>query len=800
MKKRNLLILLLFLLALPVASIAFNNAVAPLAQKGILDLREVNLEKNSFALHGEWTFYLNNLLTPGSENNIAPAYIEFPKLWNETSLNGRQLSSKGYATYTLTILLPQNRKQLALKLPDIYTSYRLFINGKIFAENGIPGTSAETAVPHWTDMTLQLPDNTDTLKLILQIANFSHARGGPGKKIFIGDRQQLFLEQNKTVASDFLLTGCLFMGGLFFFGLYLFGQHDKAILYFALFCMVYSYRIIGAEPYSFHTFFPAIPWWITIHLEYLSLFASIIFFALYIRHLYPQDIHKRIIQVMNGVCLLFVFITICFSPFVFTTLINPFLVLAFFYIAYALYVFIKAAKNKRTGAVNSLLGSIVMMGVFVIINLHYFGIVGSFGPFVFTGYLLFFFLQSLILSFRFAHSLKQAKLLAESGLRAKSEFLSIMSHEIRTPLNSVIGMAHLLLKKEPRKDQKEELEVMLFSAKNLLTVVNDILDFNKIEAGKINFELIETDLHWIGKNIIGGYKTFANEKGIELRFKADKSLDVTVIADPTRTSQVLTNLIHNAIKFTNKGFVELSINVDNRTADNITLTLTVKDTGIGIAPEKQKMIFEQFTQADSSTSRSFGGTGLGLSICKSILEKQGSKLRLQSTPGEGSVFSFTQTLPVCNPVLKEKNEPKAESKVFVENRDQPLQGINILLVEDSEFNILVATKFLESWGAEIDVAINGLEALEIFNHDKHQLILMDLHMPILDGYETTMRLRQKGVKVPVIALTASMLSEENKKIMACGANDIVLKPFEPNAFRNTIARYVELFSTTRIAS
>jgi signal transduction histidine kinase/CheY-like chemotaxis protein len=797
------LFFLFFITALPVISNAADSAVVPVAKNGILDLRNKDLAATSLTLHGEWGFYWKHLLSPDSVIATAPSFVEFPQLWNKTYLNGKPLPAKGYATYTLTILLPANRNQLALKLPDVYTSYKLFVNGKLFAEAGKPGTSAQTTIPHWSNSTFHLPDNCDTLQLLLQVANFSHSKGGPYKEIYIGDKSKLLFEQQETIASDFLLTGCLFVGGLFFFGLYLFGRHDKAILYFSLFCMTYSYRIVGVAPYSLHTLLPSIPWIVTVHAEYISLYLSIIFFALYIRHLYPDDVHKKIITIMNGICLFFIGSTVFFSPYIFTRLINLFLVLAFLYIAYCLYVYIKAAKNKRTGSTYSLISTAVIMTVFVIINLHYFGIIGTLNTYVFCGYLLFFFLQSLILSFRFAHTLKQAKLQAEQGLNAKTQFLSTMSHEIRTPLNSVIGMTHLLLRNNPRKDQKEELEAMLFSANNLLMIVNDILDFNKIEAGKITFENIETDLHTISKNIIGGFKTLAGEKGIELSLEVDKKFNTTVITDPTRISQVITNLVHNAIKFTNIGSVALNIKVDDKKDDNITLTVSVKDTGIGIPPDKQKIIFEQFTQADSSTSRSFGGTGLGLSICKSILEKQGSKLQLKSVVGEGSTFYFTQTFAIPQQLEKKESEPVVISKPDEDGlklNEDDLQGANVLLVEDNELNVMVATKFLRKWGAEVDVAYNGMEALQKFDADKHHLVLMDMHMPVLDGHETTIRMRQQGVKVPIVILTASIHTQENKNILACGATDIVMKPFEPNAFRNTLRKHLDFRYLSRIAS
>ncbi|WP_158638338.1 ATP-binding protein [Panacibacter ginsenosidivorans] len=770
-----------------VSCFAADSSAVSYAHKGILDLRSYNFKEKNIVPQGEWGFYWHQLLTPDSLPSAKPLYTVFPALWNNTKINGKQLPAQGYATYALTILLPAKRDPLALKIEDFYSSYRLFVNGVLFAENGNPSTNAETTVPAFEQITRKLPVETDTLKLVLQVANFTHSKGGFNRKIYLGDNAKLSADREKELASNFLLAGCIFICGLFFFGLYLFGQQDKVILYFSLFSVLYSYRVIGSPPYLLNSVFPSIPYWFTMHADYISLYLCVCFFVLYIRYLYPEDTHKKLTRIMTAISLLFLFTVICTPISFFTTLLAPFLVIILLYMVYIFYVFIIAAKNKRKGSVYSLIGIAISLSVFTVLDLNYFGIIPSPDAWILSGYLLFFILQSLILTFRFADNLKVARQKAEDASLAKSQFLSTMSHEIRTPLNAVIGLTHLMLKNEPRKDQEDELKIMLFSANNLLSIVNDILDFNKIEAGKIHFECIETNVHDIIKNIAGGFKTYADEKGINLIVEPDKSLDVTVLADPTRTSQVLTNLVHNAIKFTSKGSVTISCKVEERNNSVISILFSVKDTGIGIPPEKQRIIFDQFTQADSSTSRSFGGTGLGLSICKSILEKQGCRMQLQSEENKGTEFFFVQSFPVCKKI-------EAVIKPVTVDNNKPFLGIHILLVEDSEFNIIVATRFLQAWGAEIDVAQNGQEAIDKFDEEKHKLILMDLHMPVMDGRDATIQLRKQGAKVPIIALTASIYADENKKVIACGANDIVVKPFEPESFRNKLMQYLKTAS------
>jgi signal transduction histidine kinase/CheY-like chemotaxis protein len=769
---------LVFILLLSLCCSAFLQAQKPVAKNGLIDLRNIDLTTHTIALDGEWGICWQQLCEPGHTETKMTGMTPFPKRWDDTLINGKKLTAKGYASYMLTILLPKNASNLALDIPDTYTSYKLFVNDDVFVQSGVPGTTRETTIPKWQQYTRELFPKTDTVKLILQVANFEHSKGGPYKSISIGNKETLFMQRSKNNALDFILTGSIIMCGLFFFGLYFFGRYDRTILYFALFCITYSYRIVGASQYALHSFTSNIPWIVTVHLEYLSLFISVIFFTQYTQKLYPEDSNKYITAIETWACIILSLITVLFPPSIFTTLINPFLVVMFSVIAYAVYVYVKAYRKKRLGAGYALLSTGVVMLVFIIINLQYFGYVAPQKELLFVGYISFFFLQSLILSYRYSYLLNKAKKEAEQGLVAKSDFLSNMSHEIRTPLNSVIGLSHILLENKPREDQKEQLNVLLFSANNLLTIVNDILDYNKIEAGKINFEYIDIDLVKVLQDLLSGIKAIADEKGIDLILEKDPAFNTRIISDPTRISQVVGNLLQNAIKFTRKGHVKLVIRQEKKNKQHVTLTIRIEDTGIGIAAEKQKLIFDRFTQADTSTSRSFGGTGLGLAICKKILELQGSQLQLESEPGTGSTFFFTQTFPVSQAF----NFSQEETPVVQIEKGRPLSGISILMAEDNELNVLVAKTFLEKWGANIEVAVNGEEAVKKLNPEKHKLVLMDMHMPVMDGYEAISVIRSKGIDIPIVALTASLPSEVEEKAKDLSINGIVTKPFEPEEF------------------
>ncbi|UII26977.1 ATP-binding protein [Fulvivirga maritima] len=383
----------------------------------------------------------------------------------------------------------------------------------------------------------------------------------------------------------------------------------------------------------------------------------------------------------------------------------------------------------------------------------------------------------------FTHEKKQeeelirAKEEAENASQAKADFLSVMSHEIRTPLNAVIGLAHILLEESPQDHQLENLNTLKFSAENLLSLINDILDFNKLEAGRVDMEAIDFNLLDTLKGIKQSLVLRAKKQPIDIQTRIDIKVPEYVKGDSTRLSQILNNLTGNALKFTSEGHIIISAHVAEETEHNISIQFSIKDSGIGIANDKHEQIFNKFSQAEKETTRKFGGTGLGLAITKKLINLMGGEIRVESILGKGSNFYFT--------IAFEKSNKKAadENKTNLSDiGNESLKGITILLVEDNVVNQMVATKFLDMWGIEVEKAENGVEALTKVTNKTYDLILMDLQMPEMDGYTASREIRAMGGdfdKVPIIALTASALSDIRSNVMAAGMNDFVSKPFNP---------------------
>lgn len=386
---------------------------------------------------------------------------------------------------------------------------------------------------------------------------------------------------------------------------------------------------------------------------------------------------------------------------------------------------------------------------------------------------------------------ENATIIAEEAVKAKQQFLSNMSHEIRTPMNAIIGFTKVVLKTELSAKQKEYLAAIKMSGDALIVLINDILDLAKVDAGKMIFEQTPFKMSLSVSAMLHLFETKIQEKNLKLIKEYDNNIPEVLVGDPVRLHQIILNLVSNAIKFTSEGEITVKVRMLSEDDNKVTIKFSVSDTGIGIEKKKIKKIFETFSQASSKTSRLYGGTGLGLSIVKQLVEPQGGTIEVQSKVNEGSTFSFILDF--------QKTSYEAASEMEIVELDTDIKNIKVLVVEDIPLNQLLMKTLLDDFGFERDIAENGKIAIDKLQSKSYDIILMDLQMPVMNGYETTTFIRNKlNSKIPIIALTADVTTADLEKCTAVGMNDYIAKPVDERILYSKIIGLVKKPSTINI--
>jgi PAS domain S-box-containing protein len=397
-------------------------------------------------------------------------------------------------------------------------------------------------------------------------------------------------------------------------------------------------------------------------------------------------------------------------------------------------------------------------------------------------------LSDVTLKKNYTNELIRSRDIAEHARKLKESFLANMSHEIRTPINGVIGMVTILKDTELDEYQRKVIEMVDVSSQSLLGVVNDILDLSKIEAGKFSIVRAEVDIRQLMRNVCDMLKFKADEKSVSVLSSIDEAIPQFIIADSLRLTQILTNLMSNAIKFTQNGFVKLRVSMFNRHNNRASISFMVEDSGIGIPYDKLNIIFDSFAQAEADTANKYGGTGLGLTIAKKLAELKGGDITVKSTVGKGSIFTFTNDF-----TLVHDKHNMQQNDIVIEPFETRLK---ILLAEDNFINQFAATTILKKWNIEVDVAENGAIALEMLSTNDYDLILMDTYMPVMGGFEATRKIRTeftgKKQNIPIISLSAAVLEEEVRQAQEVGMNAQVSKPLNPKLLYAEIKKTLSL--------
>ncbi|RQW85898.1 MAG: response regulator [Geobacter sp.] len=797
----------------------------PNAVLGFLDLSRWDFTKDGIVnLNGEWEFYWNHLYSPSDVAGPNPpaktGYFSIPQYWNGATVSGSALPGSGYATFRLRVKLKQGQQNLAIRIEDQATAYRLWVNGSEVAGNGVAGTDARSTKPYFRITTASFPVGGQYLDCLLQVSNFQLARGGPYRKIALGSPDVIGQRQATLFAIDLLLFGILGIIGIYHISFYLLRRNDPSPLYFGACCLTWAIGIpFGAVGGRFITlFFPEVHWYWLGRMELLTWFPTVPLMLLFFTSSFPEEYSAKVTRfaVLTGAGF-FVFALLAPSRFLGYTEI-PYEVFSLVIAAYIVVMLVRAMMRKRTGAALMLAGFLVFLGT-VVNDILYVNLVIYSVYLVSAGYAVMVLIQSLAISRRFARSFSavesltaelEEKNIALSRLDIlKNEFLANTSHELRTPLNGIIGIAESLVagvsgKLHPKTEQN--LAMIVSSGRRLAGLVDDILDFSRLRNNDIQLRRQAVDICSVTEMVLAVMKPLAAGKPVVLRNALPVALP-PVWGDEDRLQQILYNLVGNAVKFTDQGEIRISA-----VQEGPVIVISVADTGIGIPRDKHEAIFRSFEQVDASDARAYGGAGLGLAITRNLVELHGGRITLESEPGSGAVFSFS--IPAVRDYAEgplDQRPLELLSQVSPAFHDAADTGpapnlpgfdktVRIIVVDDDPVNRQVVTNHLSFANVEVISAGSGMLAIGIIESSAvPDLILLDIMMPRMTGYEVCRWLRERYTpsEVPVIMLTAKNGTSDLVQCFSLGANDYLVKPFSQDELLARVTSQLKLLDAYR---
>jgi len=799
-------------------------------QEGILDLSTYSLNDNAlFELNGDYQFFWKEFITSDSvmsgleASSTTKNYIKVPGNWNEFAFDEGTNVAVGFGTYRLILRLPEEAlgKAFAFRLRETGTTLGMWINGKLFYQEGVPGKTQETSEPAYRAKVVSwVPERVDNV-ILFQVSNFHHRSGGIWYPITFGRETAIDLQREADIIQVAFICGALLIISIYHLSQFITRRQYKPSLFLGLLCITVVVRLLFTEDLLILNWFPGISWEWLIRFEYLGLYLAAPMFSMFVILLFVEKYRKILISLFWTIPIIFSLLVLFTPPLVFSQYLHLFMYFVVGGMIFFAVVLFRGTLQKKEGALISLLG----MGFFFITianDMLYSQLIVRNGYYTPIGLFVFILSQSGVLnqlyikaqevSENFSEYLEQlvnertqelqkATLEAEKANQIKSEFLANMSHEIRTPMNSIIGYSELLLDTPLKDKQRDFLAKINRSANSLLGIINDILDLSKIEAGKMELEQIPFDLKQTLQDLIELHEVKAESKGITLQLTIDDTLPVLFMGDPLRLGQVINNLMSNAIKFSNKGIIQIIVSSVKRDDEMYTLSVSIKDEGIGMSEDQLDKLFKAFSQADSSTTRKFGGTGLGLAISQKIVEAMGSQIKVDSQLNHGSVFYFSLNLKTVTGeerllFIDESGDEQRHSQVLTEmihKLKTDYSPFRVLLADDNPLNQEVATENLKKVDAQVIVAGNGQEVLDKLRENTVDIILMDLQMPVMSGYEAARTIRQTEAfaKIPVIALSADAVQGIKENCLMAGMNDFLSKPFHLDDLVKILLKWLE---------
>ncbi|KJD53646.1 histidine kinase, partial [Bacillus amyloliquefaciens] len=783
----------------------------PEAKQGIINLETWDFQKDgNIALTGEWTLYRNQLLSPKAIHSgigKAPIYSAVP--------NNVKLTDSGenvdYGTYRLMIRSKQDNEMFGISTSFINSANRIYFNGKLIGQSGTPSSKANFRAqnrPYTSFFDIHRGDN----ELIVQFSNFKKTPSwGIEKPITFGTQQHILHQSKISSFNETSMITAFFITGLYFLGFFLHRKKDKHLFFFSTMCLLFSVIVllIGRERMIF-LFFPSVSFSALSVMRATTMVLVSIAVFLYLYFAYREIVSKKWIiaaTAFSALVLLIDFISWGFTDRLAYILHS---VLAVTTLIYITYVFAIAALRKMKGSLYLTIAAISMSAFVILTTVSaYSGKRGfSFNSLYAVPSIIALLAAVLMMAQQFAGAFRENEVLSLKLLRMnrlKDEFIAKTSHEFKTPLNSMINICQTLLARKSKRtveEEKENLQLVIRMGYRLSSLVNDILDLEKMKQGMLQIQAVPVDTHSAISTEMGFYRLLSKNKQVQIVNLVPSGLPL-VLADENRFRQIMTNLVDNAIKYTPEGQITLSAERINQEK----VKITVADTGVGIPKAVRQSIFESFQQAKNHKD---DGAGLGLSIVRQLVQLQNGEIWVESEEGKGSAFHFTlpvakhDSLPDDKENMPQQHAVRSLPDVSISTPyySKKMDAPTVLIVDDNIESLKILADMLEGVPYQVIAAKSGKEALEVASRSKLDLVILDLMMPDMTGFEVSMKIRERFtmVELPVLIITAAIIDHDKYKAFHAGANDILQKPYNYTEFAARVKNLIMMKDTAAQAT
>ncbi|MEN6325660.1 MAG: ATP-binding protein [Syntrophomonas sp.] len=790
----------------------------PRAEQGVLDLRGWDFTQNGpVQLNGEWEFYWHRLLTKddfrGDRSGTASkSYINVPDVWNHYGINGVKLNGKGFGTYRLRVRIDEGQeKNLGLKILTMSTSYKMMLDNKPVASAGTVGTHPSTASPRYKTQTMRISPSAHEFEIIVQVANYTYARGGIWRPILMGTAQQMFHITENSVRREMFVLGVMAIMLFYHFFLYWIQKKNRSMLYVMLGLLIIGIRILVTGEYYITGIFPDIPFSWVIFLEYNTVYWGTVAWLMFLAAFYPEEFSRPTHKICLYIAMMLTVITLVTPVYIYTGLVLVIEIYTLFVFMYSLLKIIQAVKHHRHGAKILLFCVIVILAaLFYDVMLFWSVIKGMTGGLLMLAVTVMILLQAYVIAERYARAFNEAEEYSrkmEYVDNLKDAFLANTSHELRTPLNGIISITESIIYDQAQEVPpviEEKLNLVVQMGHRLSVLVKDVLDFSIMKNNKLLLEKNSFTVAPLIDNVLLELEWKAKSKNITINNEVEEE-SLAITADKYRIIQVLYNLLDNAVKFTPAG----GHIVVRARQKNKEIAISVVDDGMGIPADQLEKVFEPFEHGEPvDYIDQYGGLGLGLNISKAIAQAHGGDILVSSRVGKGS--EFTLVLPVGNENNENYREPMHEGLTDRQitgstPRELVMKGSGkecIVVIDDQYSNLAGVAGILHAEGYTVKGFTDPVEGLtEILLNRKTDMAIVDLMMPRVSGYEICQRIREQFslYELPVLILTAKSPGDSTVYALGAGANDVLYKPFDREELLARVGTLIHLKTSTEQA-